>query len=229
MRRGVLALAWVALLAACGGGGRPPVDAAQALRDGAGAMAHLSTVSATLKFTKGTVTFQGFTLVSARTAVRLPADSDTTYTVKEQDVSIEFEVVISAGHVYLHLPLSPMREVTGADAQALPDLARLFDSSSGLPALIPAGRAPSYVSTDQVDGKSAYQIATTYSADQVRSLLAQLNSNGPVGARIWVDQSDHLIRKAVLDGTFGDGGKEASVEVDMSGFDAPVTITSPTP
>ena len=35
--------------------------------------------------------------------------------------------------------------------------------------------------------------------------------------------------KAVLDGAFGDGGKEAIVEVDITGFNTAVAITSPTP
>ena len=70
----------LALLVACDGS-PAQVDAAQALRAAGGAMGKLKTVTATLKFTKGAITFQGFTLVSARTSVRLPADSDTFYTV----------------------------------------------------------------------------------------------------------------------------------------------------
>ncbi len=46
---------------------------------------------------------------------------------------------------------------------------------------------------------------------------------------MWVGVSDHLIRKAVLDGAFGDAGKEAAVEVDITGFDSAVAITSPSP
>jgi hypothetical protein len=60
-------------------------------------------------------------------------------------------------------------------------------------------------------------------------MLAQLGSSADVSAQIWVGTSDHLIRKAVLDGAFGDGGKPASVEVNISGFDAPVNITPPSP
>jgi hypothetical protein len=33
----------------------------------------------------------------------------------------------------------------------------------------------------------------------------------------------------VLDGAFGDGGKEAAVEVDITGFNGAVVITSPSP
>jgi LppX/LprAFG-like lipoprotein len=218
------------LLAACGGGTSPPsVNAAKALRDGSAAMAQLKTVSATLKMTKGTVSLQGFALVGARTAVRLPSDSDTTYTVKEQDISFSLEVVITGGHVYVHLPLSTLQEATAAEAAVFPDMAKLFDTRTGLPAVVPAGSNPRYVSTDQVGGHSAYQVSTTYSPDQVKSLLSQLNSSGPVAARVWVGVADHEIRKAVLDGAFGDNGKEAAVEVDISGFDAPVAITSPSP
>jgi LppX/LprAFG-like lipoprotein len=186
-------------------------------------------VSATLKMTKGTVSLQGFALVGARTAVRLPSDSDTTYTVKEQDISFSLEVVITGGHVYVHLPLSTLQEATASEAAVFPDMARLFDASKGLPAVVPAGSSPRYVSTDQVSGQSAYQVSTTYSPDQIKSMLSQLNSSGPVAARVWVGAADHQIRKAVLDGAFGDNGKEAAVEVDITGFDAPVVITSPSP
>lgn len=223
-------LALVALIVvACGGNQPPTVDAARVLRDGASAMAQLKTATATVKLAKGTITLQGFTLVSARTAVRLPADSDTTYTVKEQDVSFAIEVVITGGHVYLHVPFSAFQELTPAQAAALPDMAKLFDPTTGLPAVIPAGSNPKYVSTEDVDGKSSYQVSTSYTPEQVHSLLATLSSSGPVAAKVWVGVSDHLIHKAVLDGAFGDGGKEAAVEVDITGFDGAVAITSPTP
>ena len=192
-------------------------------------MAALNTVSATVKLTKGTITVQGFTLVSARTAVRLPADSDTTYKVKEQDVTFSIQVVITGGRVYVLLPFVPFQEMTGAAAAEFPDMAKLFDAGTGLPAVIPTGDRPRYESTDKVDGKDADQVATTYTPEQVHSLLSKLSSSGPVAARVWVDVNDHLIRKAVLDGAFGDGGTEAAVEVDISGFNGAVAITSPTP
>ena len=156
--------------------GAANVDASMTLRDGGAAMGQLKTVAATLKVTKGAITIQGFTLVTAKTSVRLPADSDTTYTVKEQDIRFSLQVVISSGHVYVHLPLSTFRELTGAEATTFPDMAKLFDPKTGLPAIIPAGASPRFVSTDQVGGVSANQIATTYSPEQVRSLLAKLQA-----------------------------------------------------
>ncbi|HEY8862708.1 MAG TPA: LppX_LprAFG lipoprotein [Candidatus Dormibacteraeota bacterium] len=229
MRRGLVAVMALAVLASCEGS-TPQVDAAQTLRAAGAAMAKLKTVTATLKFTKGAITFQTFTLVSAKTSVRLPADSDTFYTVRRQDISISLEVVISGGHVYLHVPFSTFQDLTGSpEAAAMPDLAKLFDPATGLPAVIPAGRSPKYIGPDKLDSVDTQKIGVTYSTDQVHGMLAQLTSSGDVSAQIWAGTSDHLIRKAVLDGAFGDGGKPASVEVNISGFDAAVNITPPSP
>ncbi len=192
-------------------------------------MAKLNSVSATLKFTKGKITFQGYELVSAKATVRLPNESDTVYTVRYQDLLIGLEVVISGGHVYLRPPLSGFTEVTGKDAAAIPDVAKLFDLKTGLPAVIPAGKDPKYLGSEKVGDVDAHKVGATYTSAQIEALLPQLKSSGDVAATIWVGGSDHLIRKAVLDGAFGDNGAASSVEVDLSGFNAAVTIASPTP
>jgi hypothetical protein len=227
--RSVIGAGLVVLLVAACGGSQAPVDPARTLRDAASAMAKLSTVKADLTFTKGAISFQGFTLVGAKATVRLPGDSDTIYTVREQDLAISLEVVIAAGHVYLHLPFSTYQEMQGSQAAAIPDLAKLFDPTTGLPAIIPVGRNLSDAGADKVDGVDVEKINATYSADQLHSMFAQLTSSVDVKAVVWVGVSDHLIRKAQLDGAFGDGGKEAAVEVDISGFNAAVNITAPTP
>jgi len=219
----------VALVASCGSGSQQTVDPAQTLRDAAAAMGKLQTVSATLKFTKGTVSFQTYKLVGANTSVRLPSDSSTSYSVKYQDLTIGLEVIIAGGHVYLHIPFSAYQELTGSQAAEVPDMAKLFDPTKGLPAVIPEGRNLKYIGADKVDGVDVQKIGATYSADQVRAMLAQLSSSVDVNAELWVGSSDHLIRKAVLAGAFGDGGTEAAVEVDISKFNAAVNITPPTP
>jgi hypothetical protein len=225
MRRALTAALALLVLGACG----ESVDAAQVLRDGAAAMGNLKTVTATMKFTKGAISFQTLTLVSASAKVRLPSDSSTTYTVKlQQDASIGVDVVIISGHTYLHLPLSSPREVSATEAATIPDFAKLFDRTTGLPAVIPAGAKAAYASTETVDGVSCYQVTADYTPEQIRSLLSQLDSSGVVHAKIWVGVADHFIRKAVLSGAFGDGGTDASVEVDMKNFNGDVTITAPT-
>ena len=58
-------------------------------------------------------------------------------------------------------------------------------------------------------------------------MLAQLSSAEDVAATIWIGGTDHLIRKAVLSGNFGDNGAPSTVQVDLGGFDAIVAIASP--
>lgn len=227
--RAISALVCVLVLGGCGGSrtGLQREDPAKALTKAGAAVGKLNSVSATLKFSKGTLTFRGYSLVSAQSAVRLPDTSDTTYKVRQGDSQFDLKVVITEGRVYLRVPFAGLTEVTGKSAADIPDLARLFDVATGLPAVIPNGRNLKYIAADRVDGVDSHKIEGTYSPEQIHGMLPQLNSAGDVDAFIWVGGSDHLIRKAVLSGPFGDNGAAAAVEVDLGGFDKPVVIASP--
>ena len=223
--RGASLVAVVVLLTGCGG--LQPEDPGLALKQGASAIAGLKTVTATLKVTKGTISFQGFALVSATAAIRLPDVSDTVYLVREQDLQIGLEVVIIEGHVFLKPPLLRFEPLTAEQATDIPDLARLFDTQTGLPAVIPQGRSPKYLGAEIIDNVDSHRVEATYTGEQVKGMLAQLSAQGDVAAVIWVGGSDHYIRKAVLTGKFGDNGADATVEVDLKGFNGSVTIASP--
>jgi hypothetical protein len=223
---GALAVAVVlVLVAACGG--LQPEDPGLALRQGGQATATLKTVDATMKVTKGTISFQGFSLVSASAAIRLPDQSDTTYLVRQQDLQLGLEVVILGGHVYLKPPLLRFMELPPDQAAGIPDLARLFDPAHGLAAVIPAGSNPQYEKVETINGVDCHKVSAIYTAEQISGLLPQLASQGAVTADIWVGGSDHYIRKAVLGGNFGDNGTLSVVEVDLSNFDGGVNIASP--
>jgi hypothetical protein len=219
------AIVAAALLVACGG--LQSEDPGLALKQGGHATATLKTVSATMKVTKGAITFQGFALVSASANIRLPDESDTTYLVRQQDYQLGLEVVIIGGHYYLKPPLLRFTELSRQQAGDIPDLARLFDPTTGLPAVIPAGRNPEYVGVETVDGVDCWRISALYTGAQINGLLPQLSSQSDVTADIWVGGSDHFIRKAVLGGNFGDNGALATIEVDLSNFNGAVNIASP--
>ena len=215
----------VAVIVSCGG--LQSEDPGLALKQGGEATATLKTVSATMKVTKGTISFQGFSLVSATANIRLPDESDTTYLVRQQDAQIGLEVVIIGGHYYLKPPLVRFMELPAQQARDIPDLARLFNPASGLPAVIPAGRNPEYVGVESIGGVDCWRVSALYSGAQINGLLPQLSSQGDVTADIWVGGSDHFIRRAVLGGNFGDNGALSTVEVDLSNFNGGVDIASP--
>jgi lipoprotein LprG len=218
----------LALLAvfACSSG-QPAPAPATLLRDSGQAMGKLTTVSADLKFTAGKIQLQGFTLDSASTKVRLPADSDTTFKVKQGDFLVNVRVVATGGKVYIQLPFSSMQELTPAEASTIPNFSTIFDATRGLPALLGEGRSPVLQGSEQVDGVDSYKVATSYTADQIGTLMGGLKPGGDVSAVFWIGQSDKLVRKAILTGDFDQSGSKATLQVHVHDFDKPVQITPP--
>jgi len=192
-------------------------------------MGTLKTVSADVKFTAGKVTLQGFTLDSASTKVRLPSDSDTLFKVKQGDFLVNVRVLTTGGKVYVQLPFSAMTQLTAEQAQEVPDLSGLFNPEHGLPAIIPGGRSPQLQGSEQVESVDCYKVATTYTADQVASLLGAFRPGGDVAAVLWIGKSDKLIRKVTLTGPFEEGGGKATVQVLLHDFNKPVEIETPAP
>jgi len=215
------------LLIACSS--NTPPNPVSLLRQSASAMAGLKTVSADVKFTAGKITLQGFTLDSATTRVRLPGDSDTLFKVKQGDFLVNVRVLTAGGKVYVQLPFSPLTELPPDQAKEVPDLSGLFDTGHGLPAVIPGGRSPQLQGSEQVGSVDCYKLATTYTADQVASLLGAFRPGGDVAAVLWIGQSDKLIRKVTLTGPFEEGGGKATVQVLLHDFNKPVEIETPAP
>jgi hypothetical protein len=222
-RRACAVLALALFLPACG---TPAVDAALVLRQSGEAMAKLKTVKTDLKFGPGAAAF-GFTLVSGAGRVRVPDGADISMRVKQSTTVFEFELITITGHSYLHAPLVGWQELTGDRATGLPDLRVLFSKDKGIPAIIPTGKGAKYTVDETVDGKACYRITAKYTADQIAAAISVLTPTGDVEGTLWVDKSDHRIRKAVLSGKLYEPDKMSTLEVHLYDFDAPIDIQKP--
>ena len=216
-----------ALTLACSGAPSTPAqpDPARVLHDSGQSMAALKSVKADMKFGPG-ITLEGFTLSSASSTVQLPDQSDTTFKVKQGDFLVDVRVVSIGGHVYLRLPFSRFQELSADQASELPNLSRLLDPNAGLPAVLAAGKDPTYQGRERVGGVDCDKVTATYTAAQVGELLGATPA-GDVRATIWSGHSDHLVRRVVLLGPLLEAGKDVQVQVDLHDFNQPVTITSP--
>jgi hypothetical protein len=213
---------------ACQAPGSTPPDPAAELRSSATALASVKTVTADVKFTGGLV-FQGFTLDSASSRIKLPNASDTVIKVRQQDFLVDLEVISVDGHIYFKAPFSKYQEISAAEAAVLPDLAALFDPVKGLPAVMAGGRSPHLDGTEKVGGVDCNRITTTYTADQVaRTLGGGFKPAGDIAAVLWVAQSDHQLRRVKLSGPLVQAGQKATADVTLHDFNAPLTITAPT-
>jgi hypothetical protein len=214
-----------ALVLACSGPGTPPPEPTSVLRQAGQAMAALHSVSADVRFGPG-VQLQGLTLSSAATRIQLPAESDTVFKVKQGDFLVDLRVVTTSGHVFLRLPFSKFTELSPDQAKEVPDLAQLFNRQSGLPAVLSAGKDPRYLGTEQIAGTDTDKVGTTYTADQIGSLLG-VKPAGDVQATVWAGRSDHLVRRVLLSGPLLEAGKNVQAEVDFHDFNQPVAISTP--
>ncbi len=224
----LLAAAVLLLAAACAiGPGGPAPDTHQLLRQSSQAMAGLTSVAADVKFGPGT-TFQGFTLDSATSKVRLPADSDTTIKVRQQDFLVDVRVVIVNGRVFVKIPFGQFTEVTPQQATELPDVASIFDRRRGLPALLSAASSPKLSGSETVGKTDCHKVTATFTADQVGQALGGFKPAGDVAATLWIGQSDHLVHRVLLSGALV-AGRPTSADITLRDFNAPVTIVQPAP
>jgi len=111
------ALGLVVLLCACSGPGQTPAtpDPVAVLREAGSAMSAVKTVAADVKFGSGVV-LQGLTLQSATSRIALPADSDSTFKVKQGDFLVDVQVVTVGGQVFLKLPFSKFAALPPGEA-----------------------------------------------------------------------------------------------------------------
>ena len=227
MRRlpGVLLILAIAACSGPAGGGGP--DPKAELRDAGAAMGEVHSVTADLTFGPG-VTLQGYTLVSATSKLKPPADSDSTFKVKQQDFLVDIRVVTVGGAIYLKVPFTPFTQLPADQAATLPDPAGLMDPAKGLPALLGAARKPTLVGTDKVDGMDCDKVSAGFAASDVAAVLGNaVKPAGDVSAVFWISHGDHLVRRLTLSGALVEPGKSTNVDVHLHDYDAPLDIARP--
>ncbi|HZV49851.1 MAG TPA: LppX_LprAFG lipoprotein [Candidatus Dormibacteraeota bacterium] len=216
----------VLVLTACSGPAPSTPDPAQVLRATGRALAGLRTLSADISFGPGIV-IQGLTLSSASSRIRLPDASDTTFKVRQGDFLVDLRVITLDGHVFLRLPFSTFTELPASEASRVPDVSRLFDPRTGLPAVLARGAHPRYLGTARVGDQDCDQVSAGYAAAQLGGLLGGITPAGEVTATVWAGRRDHLPRRVVLSGPLLGRGGSQRVQADLHGFDQPVAISAP--
>lgn len=228
VRLRALAAALIVLISgACAAPQSAPADPGKVLRDAGPALAAVKTAAVELKFGPG-ATFFGLTVVSASGRVRLPADSQVSIKARQSsDSLIEVQVVTLEGHTYVTVPFLGVQEATGAQAAAVPSVGRIFDTTSGLPGILPKGRSPQLAGSASVDGVDCWLVKARYTAEQVSQAVQPLSPTGDIDATLSIGKRDHLLRRALLAGPLFAADKKTTLEVRLHDFDAPVTISKP--
>jgi hypothetical protein len=225
-RARLLCLPAVGLLLAACSSSSPGPSPTSLLHAGGEALGRLQTVAAEIKVTKGDLELQGYKVTSASTRIRLPSDSDSTVHVKQGDLRVELRLVTLSGRSWVKLPFFGFNELTPAQAQELPNIARVFDPAQGMPAVLDQARSPKLLAPEKVEGVDCDRVDGAYTADQLGQMFG-FKPTGDVKASLWLGRADHLTRKVVLSGVFSSAGQTAGVEIRLRDFNAPVDIQDP--
>src|ERR1700737_1013364 len=224
--RALMTLATIVAVAGCGNS-QQQADASKVLQAAARSTAALQSVQLDLKFGPG---FQvgGVDLVSAKGKFKAPAESDIITKTQTGQAFIEPELLTTGGKIYIKLiQLSAFRELPPGEAQQYPNVARLFDKDHGLAPSIARGRNAKLDGSEQVDGVDCDRVAATYGPDELNQALAPVHLTTDIRVLLWVDKTDHFVRKVRFEGALFGAGQNTFVEAHLHDFNRPVDIPSP--
>jgi len=194
----------------------------------AAAMAAVRSMHAQVHFGSG-ISIAGFTLLSASADLLKPSASETDFQARQGEFLVELTVISVGGVTYIRLPFSNFTSLTPSQAAEIPSLQRLLSASQGLPSILAHPSASSWVGSQPMAGVTCDTIRATYSIQQATALIGSsaIKIRSPIKTTIWSGHQDHLIRRMTIAGQFLAGGKTEQIRIDLSAYEKPVTIASP--
>jgi lipoprotein LprG len=223
----VLAMAVLPLAAACTGG----ASTASASMPAAGTL--LKTASSTMAGVHSVHfvlnvngTLSGVPVQSATGDLNSQgqAKGNAKLTTFGQLTQVDF--VLLGKDFYLKGPTGGYSKVSAAMVTSLFDPSAILDPNRGIAKVLSSVRSAQTVGREQVDGADTYKITGSVAKDAVSSLVPGLDAD--VQATLWVtaDSKDQPVKAEFA--VPGQGGSQgATVDVDISNVNVPVTVTAP--
>jgi lipoprotein LprG len=224
--RRILAAGFVAILlalGACTSSGSSGVATAvtptptDLLSSSATAMSEVTSAHFTIKVAGE---LPSITVQQAEGDLTAAGDAQGTASIVQFGQLIEAEFVLVGGQLYLKGPTGGFSQVPAALAGSVYDPSAILDPDKGVAKVLRSVTNPTITGTDGED----WVVTGTVPADVAGGLVPGLNSD--VDAQFTIAMAGAQLSGAVftLDGA---DGKPATVTVDLSGLNEPVSITAP--
>ncbi len=141
-----------------------------------------------------------------------------------QLVQVDFALVNST--FYLKGPTGGYTKVPAALASSLFDPAAILDPNRGIAKVLTSVQGAATQAKENVDGVDCYRVGGKVGKDVAAALVPGLSSD--VTATVWVaTDSKNLPVRAEFGVPGADGSQGAKVDVDISRYNEPVTVTPP--
>jgi lipoprotein LprG len=152
-------------------------------------------------------------------------DAKGTATAQLLGSNVETKFIIIGQDAYISV-------VGGYQKQPLAALTSIFDPSAildpnrGIAKLLSTAKDPKVLAQETVNGKSAYKVSFTPDPTAVGALVP--GAPADTACVVWIDASTHqVVRGQFTVPAAANAGKEASVTIDFSNYNAPVSISAP--
>ena len=212
----------IVLLSACGDEPEPEVSAATLLERAATRIEQARSYRFLLEFEGGTAEIvRGLQMRRAEGAFAGIDNLDSDVLVSAGPIDARVDVRVVNGESWITNPLTQRWERTELS------VARLFDLSTGVTALMRSAQNPRHAGTETIDGLSVRRIEGDLPSERF-TLLPGVPPGQTLKAAAWIDAND-LVRRLEVSGRVfaATPTAEGKVRLTLSGFDEPVVIEAP--
>lgn len=228
MRRLLFGLGLLAaLVAGCtsgGGSGSTNLPAASTLLAHSGASMRSVTSVHFVITVNGTLA--GVPIQNAEGDLNAQGQAKGSAKISELGQLVQADFVLVNSTFYIKGPTGGYTKVPAALAGNLFDPTAILDPNRGIAKVLTSVQGGTTQARETVDGVDSYRIGGKVSKDVVSSLLPGLDSD--VTATLWVAaDSKNLPVKAEFAVPGNGGAQGAKVDVDISNYNEPVTVTPP--
>lgn len=218
----LLAALVIALVTSCGSSGG---QRSATLPDGATLLANSATAMRAVTTTHFTLTVQGNTsqvqVRSAEGELTREGSAKGTAKLDEGSQLLELPFVVIGQTLYLHLPTGPVQKLPAAALSTYFDPRPILDPDRGIASLLASGQGATTEAREQIDGVDSYRLTVNFPAQALKTLAPGLGLTSDKTSELWVATQGSRLIKAQFPTTYG------MITVQLSDFDAPVTITPP--
>jgi lipoprotein LprG len=138
---------------------------------------------------------------------------------------LEYQLVATDGVLYLKGPTGGFTPLPLSAASGIYDPTAILDPDRGAAAFLAAANQGETEAREVIDGVDCYRVTATFPAQKVVPLVPGVTTDVP--GTVWLDVATGRLIRAELRVPDGPTGKGGAVNVRMSEYDAPVTITPP--
>jgi lipoprotein LprG len=123
----------------------------------------------------------------------------------------------------LYASLSPNSWLDLGPAADIYDPSTILNPDTGLANILASFSNPKSEASETVNGVETIRVSGTITADAVNKLIPTLKASGSVPGKAWIEKGgDHNLVKAEIDPSAG-----TSIQVALSNWNTPVTVTKP--